>query len=75
MGLWGKLKTYVDDNLQEKSESAGNLYKPQLEQFSRCLDGKEETIAPGMAGLKNIQVISAAYESARTGKIISIQDV
>ncbi len=70
----GKLKVCVDDNLQEKSESAGNLYKPQLEHFSRCLGGEEDTIAPGMAGLKNIQVISAAYESARTGRIISIEE-
>jgi predicted dehydrogenase len=56
----------------EHKKSAGNLYKPQLEHFSRCVDGKEETITPGIAGLRNIQIITAAYESARTGKAVSI---
>jgi len=70
-GEW-KLKTYLGDSVQEKLKPHENLYKPQVEHFSRCIDGEAEPLAPGIAGLKNIQIISAAYESARTGQAVSV---
>ena len=70
----GKTKIYVDDSVREESTPSENLYTALVEHFSRCIDGEEEPIAPGIAGLKNIQIISAAYESVRTGRTISIPD-
>jgi predicted dehydrogenase len=70
----GKAKTYIHDSVREESEPSGNVFKARVEHFSRYIEGEEEPVAPGIAGLKNIQIISAAYESARTGKIISILD-
>jgi len=68
----GKMKIYIDGDVREESRPAGNLYTPLVEHFGRCMDDKEEPIAPGIAGLKNVQIISAAYESVRTGKVVSI---
>ena len=63
----GRMKIYINDDVREESRSAGNLYTVLVEHFGRCMNGEEEPIAPGIAGLKNIQIISAAYESAKTG--------
>lgn len=68
---WGS-RIYIHDSVRSDLKPYENLYKPQVEHFSRCVSNKEETITPGIAGLKNIQVISAAYESARTGKFVSL---
>jgi predicted dehydrogenase len=70
----GKMRLHTDDGVKEKSESSENLYKLQLEHFSRFVDGIEEAVSPGIAGLNNIQIISSAYESAKTGRIISINN-
>ena len=67
-----KVRIHLSDSIREEFKPYGNLYTTQVEHFSRCIDGEEAPIAPGIAGLKNIQIISAAYESARTGRIISI---
>ena len=69
-----KMKTYLNDSMREESSPYENLYKPQVEHFSNCIDGQEEPLAPGIVGLKNIQIISAAYQAARTGKTIPILD-
>jgi len=68
----GKVRIYIGDDVRELSGTSENLYTPQVEHFVRYINGKEDPVAPGMAGLKNIQIISAAYESARTGRIVSI---
>jgi len=70
----GKMKIYINDEVREESRSAGNLYTALAEHFGRCMDGEEEPIAPGIAGLKNIQIISSAYESAKTGGVVSISE-
>ena len=66
----GKVKTYINGNVQEKPTTGGNFYKMQVEHFARYIAGEELPIAPGIAGLKNIQIISAAYESVRTDRTI-----
>ena len=68
-----KLKIHTSDRVHEESKLYENLYKPQVEHFRRCVDGEAEPLAPGIAGLKNIQIISASYESAKAGKIISLR--
>ena len=69
------LKLYLGDKIQEESKPYKNLYKPLLEHFSKCLEDKKESITSGNAGLKNIQIISAAYESAVNGKTMIIDRV
>ncbi len=64
------LNLYLGDSTQEESKPYKNLYKLLLEHFSKCLEDKEGSITSGIAGLKNIQIISAAYESATTGRTV-----
>jgi len=65
------MKVYTDE-LKEEFKPTQNLYKNLVEHFSRCLDGDEDPVAPGIAGLKSTQVISAAYESLASGKIVQL---
>ncbi len=64
------VKFYTKGGEREEFKPSENLYKNLFEHFSRCLTNKEEPIAPGISGLKNIEIINSAYESSRTGKNI-----
>jgi len=68
----GKTRIHIDDSVREISSSGGSFYREQVEHFARYMAGEETPITPGIAGLKNIQIISAAYESARTGSTVAI---
>lgn len=48
------------------------MYAAEIDHFSRCIiEGKEPEIS-GEAGLWNMKIISACYESAKTGKAVKI---
>jgi len=68
----GKMKTYINDSVQEEPMRGANTFKEQVEHFARHIAGEEDSIVPGIVGLKNVQIISAAYESVRTDSTISI---
>ncbi len=49
-----------------------SLYDAQLEYFVECIKNNEMPNPGGMEGLVNMKVVDAAYESARTGKVVEI---
>lgn len=49
-----------------------DYYSGLLTNFADCVRGKATPIASGLDGLRNIQIIEAAYESGKTGKIVSL---
>ena len=49
-----------------------NIYSAEIEEFSQAiLDGRPTAIS-GELGLRSQQVLSACYESTRTGKVVEI---
>jgi 1,5-anhydro-D-fructose reductase (1,5-anhydro-D-mannitol-forming) len=66
------VKFFTKNGEKEEFKPTENLYKNLFEHYSRCLDGKEEPLAPGISGLKNIEIINSAYESAKIGKTIKL---
>lgn len=66
------VKFYTKDGEKEEFKPSENLYKNLFEHYNRCLNGEEYPIADGVWGLKNIEIINSAYESARIGKAIRL---
>ncbi|MGQ9620820.1 MAG: Gfo/Idh/MocA family protein [Bacteroidales bacterium] len=50
-----------------------NTYKAEIEEFSQALIESREPSNNSDAGLRNQQIVSACYESARLGQIIHIE--
>lgn len=49
-----------------------NMYRAEIENFSQALlDGRPSSLT-GEAGLRSQKILSACYESARTGKVCSV---
>jgi predicted dehydrogenase len=49
-----------------------NTYCAEIEEFSRALVENREPAVPGEAGLHSQRVLAACYESARTGKPVTL---
>jgi predicted dehydrogenase len=46
------------------------VYRAEMEHFSQCILDGTEPVSTGADGLRNITLIQAAYESARTGQTV-----
>ena len=66
------VKTNIDGEVKVEPSQYEDLFKMQFEHIARCVSQEEKPIITGMDGLKNIQAISAAYESAETGWTIKL---
>ena len=80
-GTDGWVWVYNDDgwkiNLSTNGESQSfnsqfeDLYQYQFEHFARCVAEEEQPIVTGVDGLRTNEILAAAYESDRTGKVVS----
>lgn len=43
-----------------------------MDALSECVMNNTESLAPGEEGLKDLKIIMAIYESARTGKPVKL---
>ena len=59
-------------NLITTTHSSNASYLAEWRDFLECLDTRESPMATGIDGLKSLEVIAAALESAPTGKQIEI---
>jgi predicted dehydrogenase len=50
-----------------------NQQAVQMDDFAICLKNKEKSRVAGEMGLRDVQIITAIYESARTGKRVGLQ--
>jgi predicted dehydrogenase len=48
------------------------MYDAQMAYFIQCIQSNKTPIPGGAEGLVNMKVVDAAYESARTGKLVEI---
>jgi predicted dehydrogenase len=60
-------------NLITTTHSSNASYLAEWKDFLECLDTRKPPMATGIDGLKSLEVIAAALESAPTGKQIEIQ--
>jgi predicted dehydrogenase len=60
-------------NLITTTHSSNASYLAEWKDFLECIDTRKSPMATGIDGLKSLEVIAAALESAPTGKQIEIQ--
>lgn len=66
-------KTSLDVEVQEISAEEVNPYTAEVEYLSDCiLKDVEPTVNTGEDGLEIMRIVEAAYESGRTGKVVTL---
>ncbi|HHV62662.1 MAG TPA: Gfo/Idh/MocA family oxidoreductase [Firmicutes bacterium] len=63
-------ETLVEEEI--KVEPVVNIYKAQIEQFMKSIEEDSVPLNSGERGMRNLKIVQAAYESARTGRKIRI---
>jgi predicted dehydrogenase len=56
-----------------KEHNPQSMYDDQMRCFIQAINGKAVPVPGGEEGLVNMQVVDAAYRSARTGKVVRIR--
>jgi len=56
-----------------KEHCPQSMYDAQMAYFFRCVRSRRTPVPGGAEGLMNMKIVDAAYQSARTGKVISIR--
>ena len=50
----------------------GDQFAVQMDKFAQCILNNQPTTVPGEEGLRDIKIMMAIYESARTGKAVKL---
>jgi len=80
LGTWNFLDESDSEReavLRECSETPPNVYgfghKRYLENVIDCIEGHKKALVDGLEGRKSLELINAIYESAETGKEVSLK--
>jgi len=70
----GKIEV-IDSGFEfpRKEHCPQSLYDDQLRYFVECIEKKQTPVPGGAEGLVNMQIVDAAYESSKTGKVVGIK--
>ncbi len=58
---------------KHKSHDTRDMYHAQLKYFVDCVEGGRIPVPGGLEGWINMKVVDAAYESSRTGRVVTIK--
>jgi predicted dehydrogenase len=56
-----------------KEHCPQSMYDAQMAYFIECINSGKTPVPGGVEGLVNMRVVDAAYESARTGKVVELK--
>ena len=67
-----KIKTVIDGKQQVIGSQFEDLFQLQFEHFAQCVSGEAQPIVSGYDGLRNMRIVSAAYKSAESKKVVLV---
>lgn len=67
-----RLKVGDNDGIVEKELPARDHFALEMDHMSQCVMDNKEPLTPGEEGLRDITLMMAIYESARTGKTVKV---
>ncbi len=68
---YGGIKAFRSDGVPLRFDATDH-FVAELDDFSRCIRTGTPTKVPGEEGLRDIRIMMAAYEAARTGRAVSL---
>jgi len=71
------VKVYVNKELQEYEYTTDKVLQrvPMIRHFVECVKMNKDPSIPGIEGLRDLQVVLAAYESSKARKAVKVRDV
>jgi len=67
-----RLRTHRENTLQEIELPERDHFMLEMDHMSECVMQNNEPLTPGEEGLRDLRIIAAIYESAKTGKMVKL---
>jgi predicted dehydrogenase len=67
-----RLYQYRRGQREEQQITPANHFASEMDHFSQCVLGSEDPLTPGEEGLRDLKIMMAIYESARTGRVVKL---
>jgi len=67
-----RMRVYDGHELSEPNISPRDHFLSELEHFSQCVMEDKQPLTPGEEGLRDMKILMAIYEAAKTGKTIKL---
>jgi predicted dehydrogenase len=67
-----RLRVGDDNGITEKELPTRDHFALEMDHLSQCVMDNKEPLTPGEEGLRDISLMMAVYESARTGKTVKV---
>ena len=67
------LRVRGKNGMEEKKFDEKNHFAIEMDYFSDCIQNNKVPKTPGEEGLRDLRIITAIYEAARTGKTVSLK--
>jgi len=67
-----RMRVLRDGAIEERSHPVVDHFAAEMDHFSQCVMAGSEPLTPGEEGLRDLRVMMAIYEAARSGKTIRL---
>jgi predicted dehydrogenase len=67
-----RMRVNRGNQLEEISIGARDHFASEMEHMSQCVMQNKEPLTPGEEGLRDLKIMTAIYEAARTGKTVKL---
>jgi glucose-fructose oxidoreductase len=67
-----RMRVFRGGAIEERVLPQRDHFTLEMDHFAACISNNTEPLTPGEEGLKDLRIITAIYEAARTGRTISL---
>lgn len=67
-----RLRVERDNKIAEIELPERDHFAAEMEHMSDCVMQNKEPLTPGEEGLRDLKIITAVYEAAKTGKTVTL---
>jgi len=67
-----RMRVFRNGGIEERQHPAIDQFQTEMDHFSGCIQDGTDTATPGEEGLRDLRIMMAIYESARSGKPVAL---
>ena len=67
-----KMRVYRNGAVEERGARVVDQFGTEMDHFSECVQTNVEPKTPGEEGLRDLKIMMAIYEAARSGKTVKL---
>jgi predicted dehydrogenase len=67
-----RMRVKIGNRIEERDLPQRDHFQGEMDHMSDCVMGNKDVLTPGEEGLRDLRIMMAIYEAAKTGKLVNI---